>query len=216
VTFSTGFLAGVSCSSSLNVTWVREGTAACRRSYYQLLRCHVVSVTDPYGLILGFLDRRRYFFFQIAPQLYSRDWVDPVPDPLLRKSGSAGNRTRNLWICNQEHWPLNQRGGSSWLPPVNVCCIFVHLGHYNESGKLSLYSDGLTRSGWPGFDFRYDKIFCFSTVLRFAVELTKRRFPCRINRPGHETDYSPPSNAEIKNGGDRSPFSHVFMAKVKK
>jgi hypothetical protein len=25
--------------------------------------CHVVSVTDPYGRILGFLDRSRYFFF---------------------------------------------------------------------------------------------------------------------------------------------------------
>jgi hypothetical protein len=24
-------------------------------------RCHVVSVTDPYGCILGFLDRSRYF-----------------------------------------------------------------------------------------------------------------------------------------------------------
>jgi CBS-domain-containing membrane protein len=24
-------------------------------------RCHVVSVTDPYGRILGFLDRSRYF-----------------------------------------------------------------------------------------------------------------------------------------------------------
>jgi hypothetical protein len=33
--------------------------------------CHVVSVTDPYGRILGFLDRNRYFFFQAAPQLYS-------------------------------------------------------------------------------------------------------------------------------------------------
>jgi hypothetical protein len=32
----------------------------------------VVSVTDPYGRILGFLDRSRYFFFQVAPQLYSR------------------------------------------------------------------------------------------------------------------------------------------------
>jgi hypothetical protein len=57
--------------------------------------CHVVSVTDPYGPILGFLDRSRYFFFQVAPQLYSRDRVDPVPDPLLfRKSDSPGNRTR--------------------------------------------------------------------------------------------------------------------------
>jgi hypothetical protein len=34
--------------------------------------CQVVSVTDPYSLILGFLNRSRYFFFQVAPQLYSR------------------------------------------------------------------------------------------------------------------------------------------------
>jgi hypothetical protein len=37
-------------------------TAACRRSDCQLLRiegCHVVSVTDPNGRILGFLDRSR-------------------------------------------------------------------------------------------------------------------------------------------------------------
>jgi hypothetical protein len=27
--------------------------------------------------------------------------VDPFPDPLLlRKSGSAGNRTRDLWVCS--------------------------------------------------------------------------------------------------------------------
>jgi hypothetical protein len=51
--------------------------------------CHVVSVTDPYG----FLDRSHYFLLQVAPQLYSRGWVDSFPDPLLlRKSGSAGNR----------------------------------------------------------------------------------------------------------------------------
>jgi hypothetical protein len=67
--------------------------------------CHVVNVTDPYGRILGFLDRSRYFFFQIAPQLYSRGWVDPVPDPLLRKSCSAGNRTRTSGsvVRNSDH-----------------------------------------------------------------------------------------------------------------
>jgi hypothetical protein len=37
--------------------------------------CHVVSVTDPYGRILGFLVRSRYFSFQVAPQLYWRGWV---------------------------------------------------------------------------------------------------------------------------------------------
>jgi hypothetical protein len=57
--------------------------------------CHMVSAVDPYGCNLDFLDRSHYFFFQVAPQLYSRGWVVPVSDPLLlRKSGSTGNRTR--------------------------------------------------------------------------------------------------------------------------
>jgi hypothetical protein len=43
--------------------------------------CHVVSVTDPHGRIIDFLDRSRYFFFQVAPQLYSRAWVDPRSRP---------------------------------------------------------------------------------------------------------------------------------------
>jgi hypothetical protein len=51
----------------------------------------------------GSLDRSRYFSIQVAPQLSSRGSVDPVPDPLLlKKSGSAGNRTRDLMICSQE------------------------------------------------------------------------------------------------------------------
>jgi hypothetical protein len=62
---------------------------------------------DLHGRILG-----RYYFFQVAPHLYSRGWVDLVPDPLLhRKSGSTENRTRDLWTCNQKLWPLDHRGG---------------------------------------------------------------------------------------------------------
>jgi hypothetical protein len=73
--------------------------------------CHVVRVTDPYGRILGFIDRSRYFF-QLAPQLYSRAWVDPVPDPLLlRKSGSTGNRTWTSGSATRNSWPLDHRGG---------------------------------------------------------------------------------------------------------
>jgi hypothetical protein len=38
--------------------------------------------------------------------------MDPVRDPpLLRKSGIAGNRTRNLWVCGQELCPLDHSGG---------------------------------------------------------------------------------------------------------
>jgi hypothetical protein len=35
-------------------------------------RQKVVSATDPYGSNLGFLDWSRYFFFQVALQMYSR------------------------------------------------------------------------------------------------------------------------------------------------
>jgi hypothetical protein len=66
----------------------------------------VVNVADPYGRNVDSLDRSHHFFFQVAPQLCSRGRVDPVPDPLLRKSGSAGNRT---WTSgsvkrNSDHW----------------------------------------------------------------------------------------------------------------
>ena len=38
--------------------------------------------------------------------------MDPVPDPLLlRKSGSAGDRTQDLCICSQKLRPLDHRGG---------------------------------------------------------------------------------------------------------
>jgi hypothetical protein len=84
---STAITTSYSKKEKLNsVAWVRERTIP----------------TEPRGqrdrslrLILGFLDRSCYFFFQVAPQLYSRGWVDPFPDPLvLRKSVSAGRLTR--------------------------------------------------------------------------------------------------------------------------
>jgi hypothetical protein len=58
-------------------------------------------------------DRSRYFFIQVTPQLSSRGWVDPVPDPLLlRKYGKVGNRTQDLWLCSQKLWPLDHRGAA--------------------------------------------------------------------------------------------------------
>jgi hypothetical protein len=72
----------------------------------------MVSVTDPYDRILGSLDQSHYLFFQVAPQLYSRGWVGPVPDPLLPiKSGLRLELNPDLWICSQELWPLDHRGG---------------------------------------------------------------------------------------------------------
>jgi hypothetical protein len=50
----------------------------------------------------------------LPPRLYSRGWVDPVPDPLLFFL-VPGNRTGDFRICNQELWPLDHRGGR-WKP----------------------------------------------------------------------------------------------------
>jgi hypothetical protein len=61
-----------------------RATAACRRSDRQIFadrRCHVVDVTSlpPYS---RFSRQELLLFYQVAPQLYSRGWVDPVPDAL--------------------------------------------------------------------------------------------------------------------------------------
>jgi hypothetical protein len=58
--FKTFLLHGLSPRAN----YTDRATAACRRSDCQLFAnrwCHVVSVTDSYGRIFGFLDRSRYF-----------------------------------------------------------------------------------------------------------------------------------------------------------
>jgi hypothetical protein len=129
----------------------------------------VVSATDPHGCILSFPDRSRYYFFQVAPQLYSQGWVDPIPDPLLlRKSGSAGNRTWDLWICSQELWPLEHRG-SSWIRieyfVYSFALLFLEQNWYKQhrwGAKLVAFHCGALGSvprdcseihGWQSFFF---------------------------------------------------------------
>jgi hypothetical protein len=50
-------------------------------------------------------------FYQVAPQLYSRGWVDPVPDPLLIFFWWCRESNPGLRICSQELCPLDHRGG---------------------------------------------------------------------------------------------------------
>jgi hypothetical protein len=94
------------------MAWDRERTIPAERPPLvgevsgKFLRCRVVSAAHTLGGNLGFLDCSLHFFFQVAPQLYSRGRANPVPDPiLLTKSGSAGNRTRTSGsvIRNSNH-----------------------------------------------------------------------------------------------------------------
>jgi hypothetical protein len=85
----------------------------------------------PYGRILDFLGRSRYFFFQIAPQLYLRGWVDPVPDPLLlRKSGSE---------FNFAELPKNKTHYERWIFRFICCdCFPFTVSSFRLSLSLSL------------------------------------------------------------------------------
>jgi hypothetical protein len=70
-----------------------------------------------------------YFSFQVAPQLYSRGWVDPVPEPLLlRKSGSARNWTRTSGTVVKN---LDHQGWSKWEKTFLNSNYFYYLGNVN-------------------------------------------------------------------------------------
>jgi hypothetical protein len=64
-----------------SVALVRERTIPTERppligevsaNFFADRGCRVVNATDLHGRILGFQDPSRYFFFKVAPQLYSR------------------------------------------------------------------------------------------------------------------------------------------------
>jgi hypothetical protein len=77
--------------------------------------CHVVSMTDPYGCNLGFLDRSRNFFFQVAPQLYSQGWVNPVisnHEYMKMKEGIRNKLNTTLLAYTQALQSVRTRGTS--------------------------------------------------------------------------------------------------------
>jgi hypothetical protein len=95
---------------------------------------HVVSAMDPYGRILQFLDQSHYFIFQAAPQLYSRGWVDLIPDPLLLSKSECPELNLDLWMCSQELWPLDHRASHqrTWLttcPKLGGWAAQQHIPH---------------------------------------------------------------------------------------
>jgi hypothetical protein len=68
--------------------------------------------------------------------------MDHVPDPLLlRKFGGTGNRTRDLWVSNQELWPLDDRGcqASHNLLQIWHSNIILHIMHNSFSGQVLVH-----------------------------------------------------------------------------
>jgi hypothetical protein len=90
-----------------------RATAASRRSNCQLLRIKGAtwSAWRVPMAVFSFSRQEPLLFYQVAPQLYSRGWVDPVPDPLFFFD-SAGNRTRASGSVAKNS-DLDHRGGHS-------------------------------------------------------------------------------------------------------
>jgi hypothetical protein len=78
--------------------------------------------------------------------------VDPVPDPLLlRKSGSAGDRTRDLCICSQRLWPLDHRGGQAVII-VSIITMYWRYAMVQLVAALHYKPEG------RGFDSRWNHL----------------------------------------------------------
>jgi hypothetical protein len=92
--------------------------------------CCVVSATDPYYHVLDFLDRSHYFCFQVAPQLYSRGWVDP----------------RYRLITSQKIWQRRESNPGLWISGKTIINMDVFLWIPRTSPTLTKYEGSLLRT----------------------------------------------------------------------
>jgi hypothetical protein len=65
--------------------------------------CHVVSVTDPYGHIFRFSRQEPLLFYQVAPQLYSRGWLEQNK---VTKHRHATPNVKGLFMSTYHTWTM--------------------------------------------------------------------------------------------------------------
>jgi hypothetical protein len=73
--------------------------------------CRVVSVTDPYSRVLGFLYRSRYVFWSSSSIVLTRLSGPRSRPTTSQKLWYRRELNPDLSICSQELWPLDHRGG---------------------------------------------------------------------------------------------------------
>jgi hypothetical protein len=66
-------------------TWRPPLVDEVSATFLRIEGCRLVSAAHPYVRNVDFLDRIRYFFFQVAPQLYSTRLSGPAGDGLYRR-----------------------------------------------------------------------------------------------------------------------------------
>jgi hypothetical protein len=87
--------------------------------------------------------------------------------------------------------------------PVNKYSDHIFYFSYGAGIAKGYGLDG--RGSIPG---KGEIFFIFSTVARRALGPTQPPIQW-VKRPGREADHSPPSNAEVKNGGILPPLPHT-------
>jgi hypothetical protein len=96
---------------------------------------HVVSATDPYCCILGFLDRSRYFSIkQLLSCSHEAEWT-PFQTHYFFFSGSAWNRTQPSGSVAKTRPPLDHRGGP--------------YAHNNNNNSVALVREGTIPTDRP-------------------------------------------------------------------
>jgi hypothetical protein len=83
--------------------------------------------------------------------------------------------------------------------------------------EIAQYSNRLWAAQLGFLSQQKQEIFLYSTASRPALEPTHSPFQCvpgalslGIKQPRREADHSPPSSAEVKNGGAIPPLPHIF------
>jgi hypothetical protein len=100
-----------------SMVWVRERTIPTERPqlvgevianflWIEFATWSAWRIPRPYSRISR---QEPLLFYQVAPQLYSQGWVDPVPDPLLFYFWECRESNPGLQICSQELWTLDHR-----------------------------------------------------------------------------------------------------------
>jgi hypothetical protein len=115
--------------------------------------------------------------------------VDISVPLLLIRTGRAGNRSRDLWICSQKLWPLDHRGSLIIIITIIIWSCVTATGVNLDSGWWTVQS--------LEFGSRYGQEFSYLRVVQTDSETNSPPFPkciwhlsSGIKQPKHEADHS--------------------------